>query len=110
MINDHVETLNIPSVNPFALKCITVVIKFNEDIILATPDTNKPKIITSTATGDNDIKDVLNGGYKVHPVPPPNSAAVDNITKTKAIGCNSKDILLILGYANSGDPHKIGRK
>ncbi|CAG9471701.1 unnamed protein product [Plasmodium vivax] len=67
-------------------------------------------MITSTATGDKDISDVLNGGYKVHPVPPPNSAAVDKMTNIKAIGCNNKDILLILGYASSGEPHKIGRK
>ncbi|KAI4833699.1 uncharacterized protein MKS88_000364 [Plasmodium brasilianum] len=108
--NDHVDTLNIPNVNPFDLKCIIVVMKFKEDIILAIPDTKRPRIITSTATGDKDIREVLNGGYKVHPVPPPNSAAVDKIINIKAIGCNNKDILLILGYESSGDPHKIGKK
>ncbi|SCL84028.1 hypothetical protein PBSP11RLL_000511900, partial [Plasmodium berghei] len=107
IIIDHVDTLRTPKDNPLALKCSTVVTKFKEDIILAIPETKRPIIITSTATGDKDIKDVLNGGYRVHPVPPPNSAAVDNITNINAIGCNNKDILFILGYANSDDPHKI---
>ena len=31
--------------------------------------------------GDKLIKEVLNGGYNVHPVPPPNSEIKERITK-----------------------------
>ena len=41
----------------------------DEDI----PDINNPKTITAVLEGDKLMKEVLNGGYNVHPVPPPNS-------------------------------------
>ena len=41
----------------------------HEDI----PDINNPKIRFPVLEGDKLMKEVLNGGYNVHPVPPPNS-------------------------------------
>ena len=41
----------------------------HEDI----PEINKPKIRFPVLEGDKLMKEVLNGGYNVHPVPPPNS-------------------------------------
>ena len=41
----------------------------DEDI----PDINNPKTMEAVLEGDKLMKEVLNGGYNVHPVPPPNS-------------------------------------
>jgi len=41
----------------------------HEDI----PEINNPKIRFPVLEGDKLINEVLNGGYNVHPVPPPNS-------------------------------------
>ena len=41
----------------------------HEDI----PEINNPKIRFPKLEGDKLMKEVLNGGYNVHPVPPPNS-------------------------------------
>ena len=41
----------------------------HEDI----PDINNPKIRSDVVEGDKLMKEVLNGGYNVHPVPLPNS-------------------------------------
>ena len=41
----------------------------HEDI----PEINNPKIRFPVLEGDKLMKEVLNGGYNVHPVPPPNS-------------------------------------
>jgi hypothetical protein len=49
----------------------------DEDI----PDINNPKTITAVLEGDKLMKEVLNGGYNVHPVPPPNSEIKERITK-----------------------------
>ena len=40
----------------------------HEDI----PEINNPKIRFPVLEGDKLMKEVLNGGYNVHPVPPPN--------------------------------------
>ena len=72
----------------------------HEDI----PDINNPYIMTSTPTGDTLINDVLNGGYNVQPVPPPNSPVTDNITKIYDNGNIKIDILFTLGYTTSGAP------
>ncbi len=47
----------------------------HEDI----PDINNPKIKKAVLEGDKLIKEVLNGGYNVHPVPPPNSEMKERI-------------------------------
>ena len=49
----------------------------HEDI----PDINNPKIRFPVLEGDIFMKEVLNGGYNVHPVPPPNSEMKERITK-----------------------------
>ena len=48
------------------------------------------------------MKEVLNGGYNVHPVPPPNSEIKEKITKR----CERERIKIefTLGYTTSGDP------
>jgi len=49
----------------------------HEDI----PEINKPKIRFPVLEGDKLMKEVLNGGYNVHPVPPPNSEIKERIRK-----------------------------
>jgi hypothetical protein len=49
----------------------------HEDI----PEINNPKIIRIILDGDKDMKEVDNGGYNVHPVPPPNSKIKESINK-----------------------------
>ena len=46
-------------------------------------DTNisEPKIRFPVLEGDKLMKEVLNGGYNVHPVPPPNSEIKERIRK-----------------------------
>ena len=72
----------------------------HEDI----PDMNNPKIIKAVLEGDKLIKEVLNGGYNVHPLPPPNSVKIEKITKIYEIGIINIDKLFTLGYTTSGDP------
>ena len=74
------------------------------------PDMNNPKIIKAVLEGDKLIKEVLKGGYNVHPVPPPNSVHKESITKRYEIGRMKIDKLLTLGYTTSADPRKIGTK
>jgi len=38
-------------------------------------------ILWAVVEGDKLMKEVLNGGYNVHPVPPPNSEIKEKITK-----------------------------
>merc|ERR1711937_443837 len=78
----------------------------HEDI----PDINNPKTIKAVLEGDKLIKEVLKGGYNVHPVPPPNSVHKESITKRYEIGRMKIDKLLTLGYTTSADPRKIGTK
>jgi len=49
----------------------------HEDI----PDINNPKIRFPVLEGDKLMKEVLNGGYNVHPVPPPKSEIKERIRK-----------------------------
>ena len=49
----------------------------HEDI----PDINNPKIRKAVLEGDKLMKEVLNGGYNVHPVPPPNSETKERFMK-----------------------------
>ena len=49
-------------------------------------------------------KEVLNGGYNVHPVPPPNSEIKERITKRYERERIKIEKLLTLGYTTSGDP------
>ena len=56
------------------------------------------------------MKEVLNGGYNVHPVPPPNSEIKERIMKRYETKRIKIEKLLTLGYTTSGDPWKIGTK
>ena len=58
----------------YDLRLRTVVKKLSDVKQDDTPDINNPKIMYVVEDGDKLMKDVLNGGYNVHPVPPPNSA------------------------------------
>jgi len=68
------------------------------------PDTTKLYRITSIATLVNVIKDVLNGGYNVQPIPLPYSHIKDSIIITYDTKIIKTDILLILGYTTSDAP------
>jgi len=72
----------------------------HEDI----PDINNPKIIKDVLEGDKLIKEVLNGGYNVHPVPPPNSEMKERITKRYERIKIMIEKLFTLGYTTSGEP------
>ena len=50
------------------------------------------------------MKEVLNGGYNVHPVPPPNSEKQERIMKRYETKRIKIEKLLTLGYTTSGDP------
>ena len=72
----------------------------HEDI----PDNNNPKIRKAVLEGDKLMKEVLNGGYNVHPVPPPNSEIKERIKKRYERERIKIEKLLTLGYTTSGDP------
>jgi len=78
----------------------------HEDI----PETNNDNIIYTTLDGDNNMKEVDNGGYNVHPVPPPNSMITEYTNIIKEITKIITETLLTLGKTTSGDPLKIGTK
>ena len=78
----------------------------HEDI----PDINNPNIMRAILEGDKLIKEVLNGGYNVHPVPPPNSDIKLKIMKRYERNKINIEKLLTLGYTTSGEPWKIGTK
>ena len=72
----------------------------HEDI----PEINNPKIRFPVLEGDKLINEVLNGGYNVHPVPPPNSEIKDRIRNRYERDRINIEKLLTLGYTTSGDP------
>jgi len=72
----------------------------HEDI----PDNNNPKIRKAVLEGDKLMKEVLNGGYNVHPVPPPNSEIKERIAKRYERKRSKIEKLFTLGYTTSGDP------
>jgi len=74
------------------------------------PDTNNPKIRHAVLEGDKLIKEVLNGGYNVHPVPPPNSDINERIRRRYERKRIKMEKLLTLGNATSGEPWKITTK
>jgi hypothetical protein len=78
----------------------------HEDI----PDINNEKIRERVLEGDKDMNEVDNGGYNVHPVPPPNSDIKERIRKRYEMKRIKIEKLLTLGYTTSGDPWKIGTK
>ena len=49
----------------------------HEDI----PEINNPKTMKAVLEADKPMKEVLNGGYNVHPVPPPKSDIKERIMK-----------------------------
>ena len=68
------------------------------------PEINNPKIRFPVLEGDKLMKEVLNGGYNVHPVPPPNSEIIERIKKRYETKRIKIEKLLTLGYTTSGDP------
>jgi hypothetical protein len=66
----------------------------HEDI----PEINNPKIRFPVLEGDKLMKEVLNGGYNVHPVPPPNSEIIERIKKRYETKRIKIEKLLTLGY------------
>ena len=62
------------------------------------------KIRFPVLEGDKLMKEVLNGGYNVHPVPPPNSEIKERIRKRYERERIKIEKLLTLGYTTSGDP------
>ena len=68
------------------------------------PEINNPKIRFPVLEGDKLKKEVLNGGYNVHPVPPPNSEIKERITKRYERKRIKIEKLFTLGYTTSGDP------
>jgi signal transduction protein with GAF and PtsI domain len=72
----------------------------HEDI----PEINNPKIRYPVLEGDKVIKDVDNGGYNVHPVPPPNSEIKERIRIKYEYKRIKIEKLLTLGYTTSGEP------
>ena len=72
----------------------------HEDI----PEINNPKIRFPVLEGDKLMKEVLNGGYNVHPVPPPNSEIKERITERYERERIKIEKLLTLGYTTS---HRI---
>ena len=72
----------------------------HEDI----PDINNPKTMKAVLEGDKLMKEVLNGGYNVHPVPPPNSEIKERTDKRYESESIKIEKLFTLGYTTSGDP------
>jgi hypothetical protein len=72
----------------------------HEDI----PETNSPKIRNPVLEGDKLMKEVLNGGYNVHPVPPPNSEIKERIRRRYERKRIKSERLFTLGYTTSPDP------
>jgi hypothetical protein len=72
----------------------------HEDI----PDINNPKIRFPVLEGDKLMKEVLNGGYNVHPVPPPNSETKERSARKYERKRIKIEKLFTLGYTTSGDP------
>ena len=72
----------------------------DEDI----PDINNPKTMKAVLEGDKLMKDVLNGGYNVHPVPPTNSEMKERIMKRYERERIKIEKLFTLGYTTSEDP------
>ena len=72
----------------------------HEDI----PEINNAKITRTDPEGDKLMKEVLNGGYNVHPVPPPNSEIKERITKITERKRIKMEKLFTLGYTTSGEP------
>ena len=66
--------------------------------------TGAPKIRFPVLEGDKVIKEVDNGGYNVHPVPPPNSEIKEMIRKRYERNRIKIEKILTLGYTTSGDP------
>ena len=74
------------------------------------PESNKLYRVRSNPILVKVIKDVLNGGYNVQPIPLPYSHNMDNIIKVYEEGIISTDTRLILGYITSDAPKYIGIK
>jgi len=87
-----------------------VTMKLIDVKLVDNPETSKLYMIRSTPTLVNVIKDVLNGGYNVQPIPLAYSVNKDDIIIVYDEGIITMDILLILGYITSDAPKYIGIK
>ena len=74
------------------------------------PDSNNPNIRFPVEEGDKLIKEVLKGGYNVHPVPPPKSDIKERISNIYERKRTKIEKLFTLGYTTSGVPRKTGTK
>jgi len=86
---------------------VIVEIKFIAPAIDETPAKCKLKILKSTAPPEW-VNSALNGGYRVQPVPTPDSTIDDKSNKNNEIGNNQKLRLFNRGNAISGTPNIIG--
>jgi hypothetical protein len=101
--NNGKRLISIPLA--FIFKIVTI--KFIAPIIEEAPARCKLNITQSTAELECPVK-LLNGGYKVQPVPAPPSIHPDNISKVKDGGSNQKLRLFKRGKAMSGAPINNG--
>jgi hypothetical protein len=69
------------SVIPYTLILIVTLQKLRLVRVEEIPESNKPRIITSIETVERLIKEVLSGGYNVHPKPQLNSLTILNMTR-----------------------------
>jgi len=91
----------------FVLIEVIVEIKLIAPAIEEIPAKCKLKILKSTAPPEC-VNSALNGGYKVQPVPTPDSTIDDKSNKKIDIGKSQKLKLFNLGKAISGTPSIIG--
>jgi hypothetical protein len=99
----HKYKLILSKVNLSTLIVQIVVMKFIAPAIEDTPAKCKLKILKSTAPPEC-ANSALNGGYKVQPVPTPDSITEERININKETGNNQKLKLFNLGKAISGTP------
>jgi len=86
------------------LRFHTVIKKFKLVRHEDTPDMSNPKTTKAVLEGDKLIKEVLKGGYNVHPVPPPNSETKERSARKYERKRIKIEKLFTLGYTTSGDP------
>jgi hypothetical protein len=88
---------NVFNVREYDLKFKIVTKKFKDVKQEEMPDINNPKIINAMEDGAKLMKEVLNGGYSVHPVPPPNSDIIESIIRANDKNNIKIEKLFILG-------------
>jgi len=101
---DQGNKTTLPVEMPLLLRLRMVLMKLMEVRKEEMPVSTRPSMIRSPDTVERLIREVLNGGYNVQPVPPPNSLSVDSMSNTKATGSSKKEKALTLGNMTSGAP------